>query len=315
VESGLLVPMDSCQTYSFRAGLTPITFVQTPGVEDSSQCVGDQVTITGIVSSPDSSYDGSYFMQDRGGGPWSGIYIFEFVEKYNVGDSVIVSGLVNEHYNMTELVSIDYSARVGVGKPIQVTVVTPDTIKTGSPNAEPYEGVLVRMDTVEVFTPRDGYGEWFAGIGTDSVKIGDFAEYTYPGLGSTINITGCVRFEYSEFKIEPRNDADIVTVTACPAGIDEKGLTLRLDQNSPNPFASETTIRFTVPREMRVRLAVYDISGRLIQVVADETASVGERVVRWDGRDSRGERVSPGVYFCRFVTPEDTIQKKMVFIR
>ena len=57
---------------------------------------------------------------------------------------------------------------------------------------------------------------------------------------------------------------------------------------APNPFASMTDLAYSLPSAGQVRIAVYDVTGRAVAVLADELRSAGNHRVRWDGRDARG---------------------------
>jgi hypothetical protein len=314
--SGYGVPMDSTETYPFRAGICPISFVQTPANGDTSQCNGQQVTVTGIVSSATSAFGGEYFLQTRAGGPWNGIYVYQFASNWNEGDSLVVSGTVQEYYNMTELVGLDYQFRGGNAKPVKIKKVTPDMIKTGADSAESYESAMVKVDSATVYSLFDEHYEWVVGSGTDSVMIGTHGVYTYaPGLGSIVSVQGPLDFAYGNFKIQPRRDSDITVVDSCEAGVRQPGeLALSLSQNTPNPFGGETSIRFTVPEKTRVSLAIFDVAGRLVSSVYEQDLAAGEYHATWTGKNSAGSPVSPGVYFVRLATPERSIEKKMVLV-
>lgn len=84
---------------------------------------------------------------------------------------------------------------------------------------------------------------------------------------------------------------------------------------SPNPFRQGTDIEFTVERAGRMELAVYDVHGRVVRVLLDDEASPGHRSVRWDGKDSGGRRVSPGVYLCRLRSGQSIELRKAVILR
>ncbi len=75
--------------------------------------------------------------------------------------------------------------------------------------------------------------------------------------------------------------------------------TFALHQNHPNPFNPSTTIRFDVPKEGRVSVRIYNLSGQLIRTLQDGVASVGTHKVVWDGKDNNGHEVTSGVYFYR----------------
>jgi hypothetical protein len=261
-------------------------------------------------------------MQD-GPGAWNGLYIYYPAAAYALWDSVTIAGVVDEYYGITEITSVDYAVLHGnTPKADWLSDVTPAML-SDSATAEGYECVLVKMDSVYVYTLLDQYDEWDVGAGTDTVHVGDFVnyavpnppEYAYPGLGSLINITGCWR-EYYVYMLEPRGQDDIEFIDPCPAGVRAGDLAVPyLHQNAPNPFASETVLRFSLPSKMKAKLAVYDVSGRLVKVVADGVIEPGEHHVNWNGKDAYGADASPGIYFYRLTTPERTMQNKMVRLR
>jgi parallel beta-helix repeat protein len=92
-------------------------------------------------------------------------------------------------------------------------------------------------------------------------------------------------------------------------------LRYRLDQNRPNPFNPVTFIGYAVPRQCRVRIAVYDLNGRLVRVLTDEARGAGEYQATWDGRNERGQDVGSGVYFCRMEAGSFSETRKLVILK
>lgn len=78
--------------------------------------------------------------------------------------------------------------------------------------------------------------------------------------------------------------------------------TPRLLGNYPNPFNPDTRIEFELPRAMHVRLAVFDIRGRLVQTLVEGTREAGRQDAVWDGRDHSGGAAASGVYLYRLET-------------
>ncbi|MCA9753404.1 MAG: T9SS type A sorting domain-containing protein, partial [Gemmatimonadetes bacterium] len=81
------------------------------------------------------------------------------------------------------------------------------------------------------------------------------------------------------------------------AGISE----LAFGRAFPNPSrAGEgTSFEFRVPRATTARVAIFDVSGRLVSTVLDGRIEPGIHTLRWNGRDARGSRVASGVYFVQ----------------
>ncbi len=86
-------------------------------------------------------------------------------------------------------------------------------------------------------------------------------------------------------------------------------------QNAPNPFNPVTMIRFDLPQEAEVRLAIYDVTGRLVAALVDEYLEAGELAHLWDGKDESGQAVKSGIYFARLDAGEFTATRKMVLLR
>ena len=82
--------------------------------------------------------------------------------------------------------------------------------------------------------------------------------------------------------------------------------------NAPNPFNRSTVIRFDVPWPARVRVGIYDISGRLVKDVVSEHLEGGCYSAVWDGTGSQGHPVAPGVYFCRVTARNCTATQKIL---
>jgi len=84
---------------------------------------------------------------------------------------------------------------------------------------------------------------------------------------------------------------------------------------SPNPFNPVTRVSYGAPVESHVRLAVYNVAGRLVRTLVDREVGAGSHEAVWDGRDDRGVEVSSGVYFCRMVAEGFEDSAKMVLLK
>jgi subtilisin family serine protease len=99
------------------------------------------------------------------------------------------------------------------------------------------------------------------------------------------------------------------------AGLIDKDMRIFLDQNHPNPFNPSTKITFTLPRETHARLRIFDVDGGLVANLVDGMLPGGSNEVTWDGRDSKGNNVGSGVYFCRLVAGGQTKSRKMIVLK
>lgn len=85
--------------------------------------------------------------------------------------------------------------------------------------------------------------------------------------------------------------------------------------SGPNPFVSETVIRYALAHEAKVDLRVYDILGGLVTVLDKGSRTVGDHEVAWDGRSLQGSRVAAGIYFVRLEAGQEVFRGKVVKIR
>ena len=92
--------------------------------------------------------------------------------------------------------------------------------------------------------------------------------------------------------------------------------TWALRQNYPNPFNSQTLIVFTLPRNERVELKIFDLKGAEIRtLIAHLSMKKGKNQCLWDGLDNSGYAVPSGIYLYRLKTGSFTSIKKATFIK
>lgn len=70
-----------------------------------------------------------------------------------------------------------------------------------------------------------------------------------------------------------------------------------LYQNHPNPFNPETIISFVIPSTSLVRVKIYNVLGKEIKELLNNTHISGKYEIIWNGTDNIGNQVSSGVYF------------------
>lgn len=73
-----------------------------------------------------------------------------------------------------------------------------------------------------------------------------------------------------------------------------------LSNSYPNPFNPITTLSYKIPKEEKVSIKVFNILGKEIKTLLDETRQSGEHLITWDGTDTSGNKMPSGVYFIAF---------------
>jgi hypothetical protein len=88
-----------------------------------------------------------------------------------------------------------------------------------------------------------------------------------------------------------------------------------LAQNYPNPFNPMTRIAFGLSAPGHVSLRIYDVTGRLVCVLAEGNRPAANYAEVWEGRDASGRTVASGIYFCRLDASSFTQTRKMILLR
>jgi len=92
----------------------------------------------------------------------------------------------------------------------------------------------------------------------------------------------------------------------------EKVSSVTVYQNYPNPFSSETTIRFWLGQPDKVSLEIYNISGNLTRTLLNEEKMPGNHSVVWNGKNDKGESMPGQVYILKLRTDSGYIFNKRI---
>jgi hypothetical protein len=206
---------------------TPMPQLATiPDIQQGVFPDGTFVTIEDVVASSGLTWsdetDATFFVQDSAGGPFSGIQVFVADTsglQVAPGDQVTLTGTYTEFKDMSQIEVGEASAiMIGASGPAPAAelIADPASIATGGAMSEDYEGVLVRVENVMVTdenpdAPED-YNEFAV---TGDLRVDDeffsIADWTKPMVGQGYaSITGLLVYGFDNFKLEPRDDADLV---------------------------------------------------------------------------------------------------------
>lgn len=95
-----------------------------------------------------------------------------------------------------------------------------------------------------------------------------------------------------------------------PVGVEEPRPTrVAMSQNAPNPFRGRSVVSFRLAADGPARLRLYDLRGRLVDVLVDAQLPVGEHVAVLDG-----SALSSGVYFLRLEANGEQVSRRCVVL-
>jgi hypothetical protein len=88
-----------------------------------------------------------------------------------------------------------------------------------------------------------------------------------------------------------------------------------LHQSYPNPFNPVTTLRYDLPENSFVNITIYDMLGKEIKTLINQTQDAGYRSVIWNATNNYGKPVSAGIYLYQIQAGEYMQTKKMVLLK
>ncbi len=147
---------------------------------------------------------------------------------------------------------------------------------------------------------------------TYPISFDKFGETTYRSYSSTNGLNWSASIGSSgDINIRARMDTVSIDLAVEDEIILPEYFTLK--QNYPNPFNPKTTLIYMVGEEgigQLIRLNIYDIQGRLVETLADQTAKPGIHQITWNG----GQYAS-GVYLAKLESAQSTQVIKMVLMK
>ena len=85
--------------------------------------------------------------------------------------------------------------------------------------------------------------------------------------------------------------------------------------NYPNPFNPVTTLRYELPEDAMVNIAIYDMMGRIVSNLVSSQQNAGYRSIVWNATNDYGKPVSAGIYLYQIQAGEYISTKKMVLLK
>ncbi|MCC6395650.1 MAG: T9SS type A sorting domain-containing protein [Bacteroidetes bacterium] len=336
--------------FFYTSLLRPLTIqdVQyTPYVNGRSPYLGAVLTLGGIVTadttqialSPASTgWTNAWYMQSTSQ-PWSGIWLTtadtitqNLMSALRNGDSILVTGTVQEQFDVTRLGNITAVTKVSGGNP------TPEPanrltgtlgVSNGVASAEAYEGMLVRLTDVLLTDLNPTFSdptEYTVNDGSGGLVVQRSGKYNYSNvpadsasgkiilpLGTRISsLTGILYYSFNQYKFVPRTDADFAGVVT---GVEDEPVeaapaSYALEQNYPNPFNPSTVIRYALPAAGFTTIRVYNLIGQEIGTLFNGMQDAGRHTLRFNATS-----LPSGVYFYRIESGSFRAVKKMMLLK
>lgn len=86
-------------------------------------------------------------------------------------------------------------------------------------------------------------------------------------------------------------------------------------QNTPNPFSSSTSIRYSIPYTSYVQIRIIKQTGETVASLVNDTQNANNYEIIFDGKNQKGEYLPNGVYICKIQSGNDIKTIKMVIAR
>lgn len=185
-----------------------------------------------------------------------------------------------------------------------------------------FDPAKVQFTTVDTTNLSADYRYEVNTVNENDVCLGMMIAEPPSGGGLFLSL-GINVVEETEIEIRENINAQDTVITTVPLHLMTTGTVdngevpanYALQDNYPNPFNPTTNISYDLPRQTYVSLGIYNILGRRIATLVNETQASGRHVIQWNGNDDFGNEVSNGAYFYRIQTPEFSAVKKMVFMK
>lgn len=279
-------------------------------------------SVSGIVTVSDVfGPDGPAFIQDEKHG--LAVYGSHFVSQLSPGDSVSITGKIGFFRGLTELMWDNINSSVTIHNhaeiPEPVITTVSDILNQEWNGRENLEGLLVKLENMS-FTD-DGVFEngrnYKISDGIQSLDLRITGSVDLAGIPipvEPVHVTGILGQYTTEtpyqsgYQILPRCMEDIYVVThTIKTGIPQNYF---LEQNYPNPFNPLTHIRYALPEDSPVEIALFDILGNRVSVLVDDEKSSG-----YHSLVIRSDDLPAGVYLCRMVSRKYSKVRKLIVLK
>jgi pectinesterase len=142
-------------------------------------------------------------------------------------------------------------------------------------------------------------------------KLSDSAAATYTIANIFAKTTAAPPFSYSANWIPKILDLNSILTGVFTNTNNIIPRELKLCNNFPNPFNPTTQIQFSVPKDGRATLKVYNLIGQEVTTLFDGIAKSGQNITK----EFSGSRLASGVYFARLQFNGSSLVQRMLLLK
>jgi len=294
------------------------------GTFSASDAEGDSLTYSIL----DSTDNGTLILSD----PISGTFTYSPIENFNGSDSLTFSvsdGILLDTgtVNITVVGLNDAPSSFALSEQDSV-YITMDNFATDSISFTWDESTDIDGDELlyDFTASLKVNGQLKAEYSSSSLTIREFKidhQSVFDEIFAAQAMLGEIEWDVSVSdgvaEVTSGNGALTLGVNASAAVLSINGELLpevfSLHQNYPNPFNPVTTLRYDLPENGHVNITIYDMLGRQVKSLINQTQDAGYRSVIWDATNDYGKPVSAGIYLYQIQAGEYMQTKKMVLLK
>ena len=201
--------------------------------------------------------------------------------------------------------------------PVTVNIIDNPPVADAGPDQTVDEGDLVQLDGSGSYDP-EGLSLTYSWTTPPEITLDD-PEIVDPSFTAPLVTQDEVfPIELLVFDGNSWSEPDTVFITVhelMDAGDQLQNLKTALHANFPNPFSISTVLSFSLKENSYVEIDIYNLKGERVTSLTKEEYDSGNHEVEWNGTDQFGQRVSPGIYFCRITAGQYVSTNKMIMMK
>jgi hypothetical protein len=151
--------------------------------------------------------------------------------------------------------------------------------------------------------------DWYSGL-----QIIDISDPSNPAFAGSFDTPGYARGVFlAGSLIYLADEFSLLILRHTAVGIEDEPsvpAAFSLSPNYPNPFNARTTIEFSLPDELHVRLEAFDITGKKVATVVDNLMNAGHHQATWDAAG-----FGSGIYFIRLSAGNSVETRKTILLK